>query len=77
MKKKKKKIVDSKYKCGKCSKEFSHQAGIARHVAKTDCRKKKVQHKCRVCSKIFLCRSELERDQSFHEKSESQQCTKM
>ena len=68
--------VDGKYKCGKCSKEFSHQAGVARHAAKIDCMKKKIEHKCRVCSKIFLYKSELERHQSFHEKSESQQCTK-
>ena len=38
--------------------------------------KKKVEHKCRVCRKIFLYKSKLVRYQSFHEKSELQQCTK-
>ena len=47
-------FVDGKQKCRKCSKEFSHQTGVARHVTKTDCMKKKVEYKCRVCSKIFL-----------------------
>ena len=38
--------------------------------------KEKVEHKCRVCSEIFLYKSEFERHKSFHEKSESQQCIK-
>ena len=68
-------LIDGKYRCAKCSKEFFHQASATIH-GNINRAKGKKGHKCTICSKVFPYKSQLEKHKTVHAKLTRQKCQK-
>ena len=68
MKKKKEYVKENDYyRCLRCGKRYTHQAGVSRHLNKScGVVKDKVIHQCTFCDKVFPYKSVLIRHEQTH-----------